>query len=467
VTERNLVFISHANDEDNEFTSWLGTRLIGAGYEVWADLFRLVGGEPFWTDIGDAIRDHAAIVIVVLSNSSIKKPGVLKEIAMAVATGRKLNQPSFVIPVRIDDLAHFEFPPEVFNLNAIDFSQNWADGLHKVQNALAKAAISRNDTISSIGFEQLRTFRLRQTAAIANVPEKITSNWLSIKSLPKTVSYCRFGAESKLVAEALTHFRTPIVPWERLGLSFSNPAAIIENDNPAISVEHAYDVNLANFLDGKSEAGPGIKRVDARRMIVNLLRQSWERFAESRGLLPYDFANSRGWFVPRDLLEKNDWYFIDEAGRRRPRRLVGRSEKRQVYWHFAVTAYASVGEMPHLVLRPQVVFTTDGSTPLESKPRAARLRRSFCKMWWNDRWYGLFRAFVSFLAEGQSEFALPLGPGQSAVIDAASFTFEAPLSIVNDIPIAAEEPVEESETAADALDDPDDIADPDDLEEVA
>ena len=51
--ERRLVFISHANPEDNEFTSWLGTRLTAAGYEVWADVFRLIAGEVFWRDIGE------------------------------------------------------------------------------------------------------------------------------------------------------------------------------------------------------------------------------------------------------------------------------------------------------------------------------------------------------------------------------------------------------------------------------
>ena len=44
---RRLVFISHANPEDNEFVSWLGTRLTVAGYEVWADVLKLSGGEAF------------------------------------------------------------------------------------------------------------------------------------------------------------------------------------------------------------------------------------------------------------------------------------------------------------------------------------------------------------------------------------------------------------------------------------
>ena len=42
--ERELVFISHANPEDNSFTLWLASRLRAAGYLVWSDLTQLFGG---------------------------------------------------------------------------------------------------------------------------------------------------------------------------------------------------------------------------------------------------------------------------------------------------------------------------------------------------------------------------------------------------------------------------------------
>lgn len=112
MTDRQLVFISHANPKDNEFASWLGTRLTAAGYDVWADVFRLVGGEAFWRDIGKAIKDHAAIVIVSVSRNSYRKDGVLDEIALAVGTGRKLQKASVVTPVRLDDLPFADFPEQ-------------------------------------------------------------------------------------------------------------------------------------------------------------------------------------------------------------------------------------------------------------------------------------------------------------------------------------------------------------------
>lgn len=80
---RDLVFGSHANPEDNEFCRWLMLRLGREGYPVWLDLNRLLGGENFWSDIEQAIRNRAVKVLYVLSRTSNTKPGALKELALA------------------------------------------------------------------------------------------------------------------------------------------------------------------------------------------------------------------------------------------------------------------------------------------------------------------------------------------------------------------------------------------------
>lgn len=61
---RDVVFISHATPQDNDFVKWLGARLIGLGYNVWADVFELKGGTPFWRSIEEAIRGRATKVAV-------------------------------------------------------------------------------------------------------------------------------------------------------------------------------------------------------------------------------------------------------------------------------------------------------------------------------------------------------------------------------------------------------------------
>ena len=82
---RDTIFISHATPDDNDFVRWLGNRLAGHGYRVWADLFELKGGTPFWTTIEDAIRTRAIKVVFVVSHKSVdpNRSGVRNELSVA------------------------------------------------------------------------------------------------------------------------------------------------------------------------------------------------------------------------------------------------------------------------------------------------------------------------------------------------------------------------------------------------
>ncbi len=453
--ERRLVFISHANPEDNEFASWLGTRLAAAGYEVWADVLNLLGGETFWRDIGDTIKEEAAVVIVALSCASYQKDGVLDEIALAVNTGRKLKKQQFVIPVRLDDLPFSDFPEQLIRLTAIDFSPNWADGLSKLLTTLKDTQVPQSTSDFGEALAAWQKFKLRQSASISDTPESVFSNWFQISSLPSHIYFSRFNASQEAMGRAFNEFQSPAAPYLRLAVSFAD-AATLQMETPDIPLDHAYRVPLARFLNGHKTDGPQISWRDARNMVTGLLRHAWEQFARSQGLLLYEFAHGSAWFIPLDLIEGNIATFQDENGKKRRRRLVGRSETRGVYWHFAVSGKVSIADPQHLTLHTHVVFTQDGKTPLDSKSRADRLRKSFCKNWWNDRWRDLLRAFVAALANGKEEFSLSLGGDAAATIAARPMSFDVPLSIANDPPVStAEEDHVEDEIEADALGDPD------------
>jgi len=88
---RNMLFISHANPEDNEVARWLALRLAADGYPVWCDLTKLLGGEPFWQEIEKAIRERTCKFLFPLSQHSNEKQGTLDELSLA-ATVFRLSQ---------------------------------------------------------------------------------------------------------------------------------------------------------------------------------------------------------------------------------------------------------------------------------------------------------------------------------------------------------------------------------------
>ena len=67
------LFISHASPEDNAFTLWLGAKLTALGYEVFADILRLKGGDDWERILETAIRDRAAKFLLAATPHGVQK----------------------------------------------------------------------------------------------------------------------------------------------------------------------------------------------------------------------------------------------------------------------------------------------------------------------------------------------------------------------------------------------------------
>ena len=80
--EKRVVFISHANPEDNPAAAWFATQLTLLGYEVWCDLKSAHGGESdFWLKVQNTIEKEAVKFVYLLSNTSCdfeRKRGIYK-----------------------------------------------------------------------------------------------------------------------------------------------------------------------------------------------------------------------------------------------------------------------------------------------------------------------------------------------------------------------------------------------------
>lgn len=144
--DRDTIFISHATPDDNEFVRWLGGELTARGYAVWADVFHLKGGTPFWTTIEDTLRKRAIKVIFVVSRGSIDpaRGGVRNELSVADGLRKALKDPGFIVPVRIDDSPFDELPIQVHQLNTLDFSADWTVRLPDLLDTLEVAMVPRS-----------------------------------------------------------------------------------------------------------------------------------------------------------------------------------------------------------------------------------------------------------------------------------------------------------------------------------
>lgn len=425
--ERRLVFISHANPEQNDFVLWLGVQLANAGYEVWSDITKLIGGEVFWDDIEDAIRHHTAKFVLVVSQAALNKEGVKDEINLGVMVERTQKVDKFVVPIRVDDVPFSEFKANIARKNAIDFTGGWAPALAKLFEVLERDQTPRGK-VNPTDVRQWCDQRFVNAQKPTPEPERLVSNWLRITGLPDTVSVLDIGLAEAAVRDAMSDTKLPWFPYYRL-VGTLGTVVDLQQDLPTHAVQKKYELTLADFLAGKPPAMPGVKRADARRMLVSMLRQSWNNAMEAKGLLPFQMAdNSIAWFFPKGLIEKDTAHFVDHTGKRRRKAMVGRSETRGVYWHLGFIAKPNVGGTPHFIMKAAIIFTLDGKTPLDSVEKMHKLRRGFCRNWWNDQWRNLMLAYVDWIAEGGPFITLPIGDSASIKVDAAPMEFTSPVS---------------------------------------
>lgn len=424
---REVVFISHANPKDNEFAVWLAQQLTLCGYSVWCDVNNLSAGDRFWEDIENCIRNRCAKVIVVLSKTSQSASGVLDEIDLAIRVERASQLTRFVLPVRLDDLPFAEVRANLGRKNIIDFHKNWASGLKAIIDALARDRVPRIDSagLSVLNFGAQKNHANR----VIDRPERLTSNWLAIRKLPPFVYYYDVAAPLEQVDAIAAAMRTPSFRHLRLIGTFSDAKQFALSDHPDILTER-YKVGIEDFLTGHSTNASSVKPREAHNITISMLRQAWNKEMADRGLRSFAMAsNSLAWYMPSNLLDRNTVTFLDSDQKKRRKVMVNWSERRKVFWHFAVEARPSLGLQPRYTLRQHVIFTADGQTPLVSKERMHVLRRRFCKSWWNDRWRDLLIGFVAWL---NSSNGLTLDASLQVELDQQLLSFVSPVSLESD-----------------------------------
>ncbi|MCL4783196.1 MAG: TIR domain-containing protein, partial [Bryobacterales bacterium] len=186
MSERQALFISHASPEDNAFTIWLGAKLATAGYEVWADVLRLSGGDDWQRKLEDALRNRACKVLLVANQKSVGKQGVRNEIQIASDVAKKIDDVRFIIPLK---LGQFDAPFLIAHTQYIDFSHGWSSGLYELLSALQD---EYNVPLSGEpSTEVWRSLQAMHGRKLEERSEQLVSNWLRIRKLPEEIHYYR------------------------------------------------------------------------------------------------------------------------------------------------------------------------------------------------------------------------------------------------------------------------------------
>lgn len=422
IDTRELVFVSHATPQDNEFTLWLGARLACAGYSVWSDVTKLIGGETHWDNIETAIRDHAVKVVSVCSTVSVTKKGFRDELSLALAVEKQHSFSDFVIPIRLDDLAYSSFPAEIIRRNGIDFSQAWQEGLGKLIKKFELDNVPRMSAEDTDALSAWSKSFLGIDQDVSTAEEILVRNALPVILAPAAINVHQRKTGAQLPPADMLSW-----PAECKGQWLISFAGAEQIDSS--SVERFSQIELLHFIDSGGRGALSLGRQDARNIVSSILRQAWGRYAQSKGLLGQRFANGRvGYFLPAEDGGSKRTSFKGPTGISGSRALNGFSPKNKVYWHYAPELLPVLGKSLTFWIAPHVVFTEDGKTPLSDAARAHRLRRRFCKNWWQDRWRDMMLAYLAHLADGMDSLEVPLSESFNLVLSAHPALFVCPVT---------------------------------------
>ena len=447
-TERTTIFISHATPGDNAFATWLASRLAMAGYTVWCDQNKLIGGEDFWQDIEDTLRKSAIKFVLVISERAFDEngrlwSGIQKEVALADIMKKQLGDDYFIIPIRIDGTKFSDFSIDFIRLNGIDASKNWASGLDDLIKVLKRDSVAYSDNMSDASLNAWRAVHQFQKRALESEQERLQSNWLQIVSMPDELHFYEFQlpVKSTELRSIATNCAVPCSDHGRLIVSFAKEQEIQEALGEAMPVKLRGSLKTESFLKGKTKDILGIKPHDARNKITSIIRQGWDVLMRNKGLHAYQMSHTLAWWFPEDLLEDGKLRYQDFNGQARYRAVSGVKGKIEqddgttivrYHWHLGMTARPMLGETPVLMLQPRVIITGSDKKPLLNKTRLNSVRRSVTNMWFNDKWRSMMLGFCNWLASGEDTFSIPLAHDALLRVSGHPELYQAPISIKAD-----------------------------------
>ena len=414
--ERRAIFISHANPQDNDFVIWLHSRLLRAGYQVWADLRDLNGGDQTWDEIEQQIRFSAAKVIVVLSKSSQTKQGVLDEINLAVSVERYRKLTDFVIPIKLDELQYFDVRANLSRKNIIDFSKGWSGGLAALLRDMRNSGVKREvQDASANDFSAQLGDSAPADAGLISEKEVVDTNWLPIERFPPRLFFLELP--SKLPRELFNLFPKHFLFFnhqEFIG-TFSDETEVawpVGVPRPKRIISFDTEQILKVGASGAINMAPH----EARKRITGLLHKAWRQFALNAGLKEFEMSSRRHVYLfPAGFSEADKAHF-NEDETKRSRKLVGRSEKRNVQWHLAIELIPKLTGHSRYIFRSHVLFSDASGNVIGDPAKQHSLRRGFCKSWWNDRWRTLMFASLNWLAKDNATIAFPVGANQTILM---------------------------------------------------
>ena len=424
---RNLLFISKATPEDDEFVLWFAPKLEAAGYKVFADILTLTPGDRWRKEITGKLQNNAIKMLLCCNDTTLAKNGVQEEIAIAEDLSKELNDPRFIIPLRIKP---FKKLFGIGGLHYVDFVGSWASGLKDLLKALEDQNVIRDQSRAEIN-PNWEAYKKRLAISVEATPEKLTSNWIRILELPEYIYfYSSKGAvDFNLLKESCKLAPYPAQQHHTGFFTFMSPEEIENHFSHVGRFKEQSKLELTALLEGGSE-NLKIRQREVSNMVVSMLRQSWNCYCRSKNLYEYAYSSLLGFHITKDQIplgKRLPWG--DKKDRRSS---VLRNIKNGKVWQYGVSAIPSLWPFPHFKIKARVMFSElvkkEAGAVYDDPAKQHRYRRTECSGWRNKAWHGRLMAFMKIVADENGFIDLALSEDIQLRLDAVPLIFNSPVS---------------------------------------
>lgn len=413
---RTHLFISYAI-EDVVLAKWLARKLAAAGYAVWFDQMKLLGGEPWPQTIDDAIKERTFRMLALMSANSISKPNPTKERTAALRIGRQTNTPDFLITLKVDDA---ELDWQTTDISYLSFNRGWADGwrslLKKLTSISAPKALSGAVALAAASFP-------RGDDLVAQTPEQLYANVIRVKQFPAKLQVFRLAND--LDSEQRSKLKSAW-PYYRI-----NDDALIALFPPPKEFASQVKATPEQCLWTDNEY---FRDVRARDIAANLITKVLGRRLVKAGC--HEHPKQAGiYFLPANFTEDGKLWFPGYRGKRTWLLIRGRVTFRKAggvselnFHHFAFRLRLARGldRSFYVQLTPSLFFFDQSGRPILDKSVGSR-RKRVTKMWWNHKWFSRLLAAEHLLTglPPEDETDMVLEPGLLALTSPCTLNEQA------------------------------------------
>jgi hypothetical protein len=417
---RDLIFIGHANPEDNDFTLWLQAKLINEGYKAECDLSFLIGGEDdYWKRLQDLLENNSAKYILVLSKHTFTKQGVIDEWEQVKIIAKRYRITDFIYILKIDNVP-FDVRIGVPTKNHFRFDISWASGLKKLLIKLFRDSVPKSNTFP-LSVEAWSKNRYSTNQGIIEKRETYYSNWLQISDAPEKIFFYRYlnTSQAEVAEKNIEDF--PVIRHDNFIITFSEDIPI-HFDNYEFEIIYSKRIEILTgnaFQKYETEDFPTYN--DLKRFLVRLLKEAWNKFLSQRGLHLYEMSQNTKCFHYKQNQLPKDKVFFTYNNKSTYKQLVG--DFFEATWHYGLSATVLLYPIFCYSLRAHLVFSDDGIEIWKNKNKIHKARRTKGKSFYNKEWRALLLGFLASLSDDKRNIKIPITLNSNLNLDISTITF--------------------------------------------